>query len=57
MSEALKAKGNEAFAAEKFEDALKFFSDAIQIDPKNHVLVKIIKNNEISILQNLFLLN
>jgi hypothetical protein len=39
MAEALKQKGNEAFSGERFEDAVKYFTEAIQLDPKNHVLV------------------
>ncbi|KAJ2616188.1 Hsp90 cochaperone [Coemansia sp. RSA 1365] len=34
----LKAKGNEAFAAGDHEEAVKLFTQAIGLDPKNHVL-------------------
>lgn len=34
----LKEKGNTAFKQGKFEDAVKHFSDAIALDPNNHVL-------------------
>ncbi|KAJ2892434.1 Hsp90 cochaperone [Coemansia aciculifera] len=34
----LKAKGNEAFAAGNHEAAIDFFSQAIELDPSNHVL-------------------
>lgn len=37
----LKQKGNEAFSNGKYEDACKFYTDAINLDPKNHILVKI----------------
>lgn len=32
------AKGNAAFSAGGFEEAVKYFSDAIELDPTNHVL-------------------
>ena len=35
---AYKNLGNEAFAAKKFEDAIEHFSQAIELDPSNHVL-------------------
>ena len=34
----LKKKGNDALQAEKFDDAVKFYTEAIEIDPKNHIL-------------------
>ncbi|GIL86810.1 hypothetical protein Vretimale_15617 [Volvox reticuliferus] len=34
----LKAKGNTAFSAGNFEDAVKYFTEAIGVDPSNHVL-------------------
>ncbi|KAJ2078626.1 Hsp90 cochaperone [Coemansia sp. RSA 988] len=34
----LKAKGNEAFAAGNHEEAVKLFTQAIELDPTNHVL-------------------
>jgi stress-induced-phosphoprotein 1 len=34
----LQAKGNAAFSAGKFEEAIQHFSDAIAVDPNNHVL-------------------
>ncbi|GIL51593.1 hypothetical protein Vafri_7436 [Volvox africanus] len=34
----LKAKGNAAFSAGNFEDAVKYFTEAIGVDPSNHVL-------------------
>ncbi|BFZ55448.1 Hsp90 cochaperone [Savitreella phatthalungensis] len=34
----LKAKGNAAFSAKDFPTAIDFFSQAIQVDPQNHVL-------------------
>lgn len=34
----LKDKGNKALQEEKFEDAIKFYSQAIDLDSKNHVL-------------------
>jgi len=37
-SDELKAKGNAAFSAGQFEDAIKHFTDAISVDPSNHVL-------------------
>jgi stress-induced-phosphoprotein 1 len=36
--EALKAKGNEALNAGQFADAVNFYSEAIVLDPSNHVL-------------------
>lgn len=35
---ALKDKGNTALNAGKFEDAIKFYTDAINLDSSNHVL-------------------
>ena len=34
----LKAKGNAALQSEKYDEAIKFYSDAINLDPKNHIL-------------------
>ncbi|GBO98645.1 hypothetical protein EVAR_179_1 [Eumeta japonica] len=34
----LKEKGNAALAAEKYEEAIKYYTNAIALDPKNHVL-------------------
>lgn len=34
---ALKAKGNDAFARRKFKEAVKFYSQAIELDPSSHV--------------------
>jgi tetratricopeptide (TPR) repeat protein len=34
----LKDQGNKAFAAKDWDKAISFFSKAIEIDPKNHVL-------------------
>ncbi|XP_045447472.1 stress-induced-phosphoprotein 1 [Melitaea cinxia] len=34
----LKEKGNAALAAEKFDEAIKFYTSAIELDPNNHVL-------------------
>ncbi|KAI5810406.1 hypothetical protein BZA77DRAFT_271664 [Pyronema omphalodes] len=38
MADELKAKGNAAFAAKDFDTAISFFTQAIDIDPTNHVL-------------------
>lgn len=38
MADELKAKGNAAFSAKNFTEAIGFFTDAIAIDPSNHVL-------------------
>ena len=38
MAEEFKKQGNDAFAAGKFDEAIGFFSQAIEIDPSNHVL-------------------
>ena len=35
---ALKDKGNAALQADKFDDAIKFYSEAIALDENNHVL-------------------
>eukprot|EP00758_Cryptobia_borreli_P003882 Tbor_TRINITY_DN4038_c0_g1::TRINITY_DN4038_c0_g1_i1::g.11816::m.11816/K09553/STIP1; stress-induced-phosphoprotein 1 len=35
---AYKAKGNDAFSAKNFEEAIEHFSSAIDLDPSNHVL-------------------
>eukprot|EP00002_Diphylleia_rotans_P014396 TRINITY_DN2805_c0_g1_i1.p1 TRINITY_DN2805_c0_g1~~TRINITY_DN2805_c0_g1_i1.p1 ORF type:complete len:569 (+),score=168.32 TRINITY_DN2805_c0_g1_i1:83-1789(+) len=37
-SDQLKAQGNAAFSAGKFQEAIDFFTQAIAVDPKNHVL-------------------
>jgi len=34
----LKAQGNKAFSSGNYEDAIKLFSQAIELDPTNHVL-------------------
>ena len=34
----LQAKGNAAFSAGAFEEAISFFTSAIELDPTNHVL-------------------
>lgn len=34
----LKEQGNAALSSGKFEEAVKFYSEAIALDPKNHVL-------------------
>lgn len=38
MADELKAKGNEAFKAGQFTQAVDFFSQAIAVDGSNHVL-------------------
>ncbi|XP_057977497.1 hsp70-Hsp90 organizing protein 3-like [Malania oleifera] len=38
MADEAKAKGNAAFSAGKFSDAIRHFSDAISLSPTNHVL-------------------
>ncbi|RMZ81794.1 hypothetical protein DV738_g1945, partial [Chaetothyriales sp. CBS 135597] len=38
MADALKAEGNKAFAAKDFTTAIDKFSQAIELDPSNHVL-------------------
>ncbi|URE39442.1 Heat shock protein [Musa troglodytarum] len=38
MAEEAKAKGNAAFAAGRFDDAIRHFSEAIDLAPTNHVL-------------------
>ncbi|KAG9778583.1 Hsp90 cochaperone [Exophiala dermatitidis] len=38
MADALKAEGNKAFAAKDFQTAVEKFSQAIELDPNNHVL-------------------
>ncbi|KIZ02055.1 Heat shock protein STI [Monoraphidium neglectum] len=38
MADELKAKGNAAFSAGHFEEAIQHFSAAIELDPNNHVL-------------------
>jgi stress-induced-phosphoprotein 1 len=34
----LKSKGNAALQAENFSEAVKFYTEAIEIDPSNHIL-------------------
>jgi len=34
----LKAKGNEALQSEKYEDAINFYTQAIELSPENHIL-------------------
>ena len=34
----LKQKGNDAMKDKKFDSAVKFYSEAIKLDPNNHVL-------------------
>jgi stress-induced-phosphoprotein 1 len=38
MADALKAEGNKLFAEKKFEESIEKFSQAIELDPTNHVL-------------------
>jgi stress-induced-phosphoprotein 1 len=38
MADKLKAEGNKAFAAKDFEKAISLFTQAIDLDPTNHVL-------------------
>ena len=38
MAAALKDEGNKLFAAKKFEESIEKFSQAIELDPQNHVL-------------------
>ena len=38
MAEEFKKQGNDAFTAGKFDEAIGFFSQAISVDPSNHVL-------------------
>ena len=37
-AEELKAKGNAAFSAKNYTEAVDFFTQAINLDPNNHVL-------------------
>lgn len=38
MADALKDQGNKAFAAKDYDRAIALFSQAIKLDPANHVL-------------------
>ncbi len=38
QADELKNKGNEAFSAKDFDKAIGFFTEAIELDPTNHVL-------------------
>ncbi|GAB7350207.1 hypothetical protein MBLNU459_g0866t1 [Dothideomycetes sp. NU459] len=38
MADALKAEGNKLFAAKDFQGAVQKFTEAIELDPQNHVL-------------------
>lgn len=38
MADALKAEGNKLFAAKDFKGSIEKFTQAIEIDPTNHVL-------------------
>ncbi|KAI9823272.1 MAG: Hsp90 cochaperone [Phylliscum demangeonii] len=38
MADSLKAEGNKAFAEKRFDEAVEKFSDAISLEPTNHVL-------------------
>ncbi|OAG02016.1 TPR-like protein [Paraphaeosphaeria sporulosa] len=38
MADALKAEGNKLFAEKKFEESIEKFTQAIELDPSNHVL-------------------
>jgi tetratricopeptide (TPR) repeat protein len=37
-AEQLKQSGNEAFNLKKFKEAIEFYSQAIELDPNNHIL-------------------
>ena len=34
----VQAQGNAAFSSGKFEEAIEYFTQAIELDPENHVL-------------------
>lgn len=36
--EDLKNKGNEAFGKENYEEAITYFTQALELDPNNHIL-------------------
>lgn len=38
MSDALKAEGNKAFTAKDYPTAIEKFTEAIALDPENHIL-------------------
>ena len=38
MADALKDQGNKAFQAKDYDKAIELFSQALEIDPNNHVL-------------------
>ena len=38
MADALKDQGNKAFQAKDYDTAITLFSQAIELDPNNHVL-------------------
>ncbi len=38
QANSLKDQGNKAFAAKQYDQAISFFSEAIKLDPSNHVL-------------------
>ena len=38
QANALKDQGNKAFAAKQYDQAISLFSEAIKLDPSNHVL-------------------
>ena len=38
MADAFKQQGNSAFSQGQYEQAITFFSEAIKLDPSNHVL-------------------
>ena len=38
MADALKDQGNKAFQANEYDRAIELFSQALELDPSNHVL-------------------
>ncbi|KAJ0859792.1 putative Heat shock chaperonin-binding, tetratricopeptide-like helical domain superfamily [Helianthus annuus] len=53
MADEAKAKGNAAFSAGNFTDAIKHFTDAINLAPSNHVLYAVeLDDGDISFLTN-----
>jgi stress-induced-phosphoprotein 1 len=42
MAEAAKARGNAAFSAGRYAEAVDEFTTAIELDPKNHILYRFV---------------
>ncbi len=48
-----KARGNAAFTAQRYEEAVAAFSEAIAVDPENHILYRCVGRLPVTISDSL----